>query len=325
MHSQQQQQQQPQPPQEGGYPTTGGQTMAFPQPMEYQTMNGMDMMLGSMPNSSQYMPMVSQYHMGQQHPGPQQQQPMHYVSAGGHQGGPMNLYSFVPPNSQPHQVHPQQPPQSMHHHPQPHQGGFSPQQPPFATAPGNNSVFVPVSSYPTDGLGTVSLMAMPGGHHHPGQVQTMITPLPPQTQFVPQPQQPIPPTNEEPPAHLGQQPPLVHNPPAVAGLNLPIEKLKVALLNQLEYYFSRENLAHDAYLISQMDSDQYVEIEIIARFNQIKKLTTDVSLVTEVLRTSPNVQVDPEGKKSTSKSYSLYCDIKGGLRGHDASRSRGNI
>ena len=33
-----------------------------------------------------------------------------------------------------------------------------------------------------------------------------------------------------------------------------------------------------------MDADQFVPISIIAGFNQIKKLTRDITLVTEVLR-----------------------------------------
>ena len=78
---------------------------------------------------------------------------------------------------------------------------------------------------------------------------------------------------------------------------LPMDQLKEMLLRQLEYYFSRENLAHDTYLMSQMDSDQFVPIAIIANFNQIKKLTSDIKLVTQVLRESPNVQVDVEGVK----------------------------
>jgi hypothetical protein len=39
-------------------------------------------------------------------------------------------------------------------------------------------------------------------------------------------------------------------------MNLPLDELKVRLMRQLEYYFSRENLAHDTYLMSQMDPDQ---------------------------------------------------------------------
>lgn len=59
----------------------------------------------------------------------------------------------------------------------------------------------------------------------------------------------------------------------------------------------RENLANDTYLISQMDNDQYVPIWTVANFNLVKKLTKDIKLITEVLRDSPNVQVDEEGLK----------------------------
>ena len=99
---------------------------------------------------------------------------------------------------------------------------------------------------------------------------------------------------------------------------MSLEELKAKLQKQLEYYFSRENLAHDAYLLTQMDADQFVPIWTIANFNQIKRLTNDVQLVTQVLRgttkkpsrlpnfptqpflifaESPNVQVDAEGLK----------------------------
>lgn len=57
----------------------------------------------------------------------------------------------------------------------------------------------------------------------------------------------------------------------------------------------RQNLANDSYLLSQMDNDQYVPIWTVANFNQVKKLTTDINLITDVLRESPNVQVDSEG------------------------------
>ncbi|XP_050423319.1 la-related protein 4 isoform X2 [Adelges cooleyi] len=76
-----------------------------------------------------------------------------------------------------------------------------------------------------------------------------------------------------------------------------VEHLKQLLSNQLEYYFSRENLANDTYLLSQMDNDQYVPIWTVANFNQVKKLTKDIKLITDVLRESPNVQVDDEGLK----------------------------
>lgn len=44
-----------------------------------------------------------------------------------------------------------------------------------------------------------------------------------------------------------------------------------------------------------MDHDQYVPIWTVAKFNLVKKLTKDLNLITEVLRESPNVQVDEKG------------------------------
>lgn len=63
------------------------------------------------------------------------------------------------------------------------------------------------------------------------------------------------------------------------------------------HFFCRENLANDTYLVSQMDNDQYVLIWTVANFNQVKKLTTDIKLITDVLRESSVVQVDEEGLK----------------------------
>ncbi|XP_046817195.1 la-related protein Larp4B isoform X1 [Vespa crabro] len=83
----------------------------------------------------------------------------------------------------------------------------------------------------------------------------------------------------------------------LSASGIPLDQLKQMLSSQLEYYFSRENLANDTYLLSQMDNDQYVPIWTVANFNQVKKLTKDIKLITEVLRESPNVQVDEEGQK----------------------------
>ncbi|XP_074835641.1 la-related protein 4 isoform X2 [Carettochelys insculpta] len=75
------------------------------------------------------------------------------------------------------------------------------------------------------------------------------------------------------------------------------EDLKECLKKQLEFCFSRENLSKDLYLMSQMDSDQFVPIWTIANMEGIKKLTTNLDLILEVLRSSPMVQVDERGEK----------------------------
>uniref|UniRef100_A0A3B3CJE9 La ribonucleoprotein 4Aa n=1 Tax=Oryzias melastigma TaxID=30732 RepID=A0A3B3CJE9_ORYME len=75
------------------------------------------------------------------------------------------------------------------------------------------------------------------------------------------------------------------------------ENLRESLKKELEFYFSRENLSKDLYLMSQMDSDQFVPIWTIASMEGIKALTTDIDLILDVLRSSPMVQVDEKGEK----------------------------
>ncbi|MEE6471882.1 hypothetical protein FKM82_009404 [Ascaphus truei] len=75
------------------------------------------------------------------------------------------------------------------------------------------------------------------------------------------------------------------------------EDLRECLKKQLEFCFSRENLSKDLYLMSQMDSDQFVPIWTIANMEGIKKLTADMDLILEVLRSTPVVQVDEKGEK----------------------------
>ncbi|CAN9503525.1 unnamed protein product [Ophioblennius macclurei] len=77
----------------------------------------------------------------------------------------------------------------------------------------------------------------------------------------------------------------------------PQDGLREHLKKTLEFCLSRENLASDMYLISQMDSDQYVPIVTVANLDHVKKLSTDVELIVDVLRSLPLVQVDEKGEK----------------------------
>ncbi|KAG2225508.1 hypothetical protein INT45_010335 [Circinella minor] len=65
-----------------------------------------------------------------------------------------------------------------------------------------------------------------------------------------------------------------------------------SLQKQLEYYFSRNNLANDIYLVSQMDIDLYVPIVLIANFHRVKQYTTDLNEIIQVLKRSSYVIVD---------------------------------
>ncbi|XP_020778879.2 la-related protein 4 isoform X2 [Boleophthalmus pectinirostris] len=83
----------------------------------------------------------------------------------------------------------------------------------------------------------------------------------------------------------------------ITDKTLSEETLRESLKKQLEFYFSRENLSKDLYLISQMDSDQFVPIWTIACMEDIKSLTSDLELIVDILKTSPLVQVDESGEK----------------------------
>ncbi|XP_077430533.1 la-related protein 4 isoform X3 [Vanacampus margaritifer] len=75
------------------------------------------------------------------------------------------------------------------------------------------------------------------------------------------------------------------------------ESLRESLKKKLEFCFSRENLSIDQYLISAMDSEQFIPIRTIACMEDIKALTNDTDLIVEVLRELPLVHVDEAGEK----------------------------
>lgn len=69
------------------------------------------------------------------------------------------------------------------------------------------------------------------------------------------------------------------------------------VLKKLEFCLSRETLASAVYLTSQMDSEQYALITMVATLDYIKKLSTSVDSIVEVLRSLPLVPVGEKGEK----------------------------
>ncbi|KAI8375714.1 hypothetical protein EDC96DRAFT_305099 [Choanephora cucurbitarum] len=84
---------------------------------------------------------------------------------------------------------------------------------------------------------------------------------------------------------------------SMVPITKPIENKTVDLKGQLEYYFSRQNLVNDAWLVSQMDAELYVPISLVANFKRVREWTTDIELITKTLRESSEVTVDETGTK----------------------------
>ncbi|KAG0258051.1 La ribonucleoprotein domain member 1B [Mortierella polycephala] len=79
--------------------------------------------------------------------------------------------------------------------------------------------------------------------------------------------------------------------PSGPGPHPDREALKAFILQQMEYYFSVENLCKDVYMRNQMNSEGYVPLELVANFNRVKNLTTDHALIKEALKDSKEIEM----------------------------------
>lgn len=77
--------------------------------------------------------------------------------------------------------------------------------------------------------------------------------------------------------------------PALSG-----EDLMDALKKQVEYYFSRENLMNDGYLISKMNSDLFVPVEVIASFPKIRSLTDDHAALITAMKSCNTISMSED-------------------------------
>ncbi|XP_020629907.1 la-related protein 1-like [Orbicella faveolata] len=67
--------------------------------------------------------------------------------------------------------------------------------------------------------------------------------------------------------------------------------LKEYVKNQIEYYFSEQNLQKDIFLRRQMDSEGFIPIGLIASFYRVQALTQDFNLILEALKGSEAVEL----------------------------------
>ncbi|XP_022145446.1 la-related protein 1B-like [Momordica charantia] len=74
----------------------------------------------------------------------------------------------------------------------------------------------------------------------------------------------------------------------------PTKELYWKIINQVNYYFSDENLRHDTFLKKHMDVDGWVPIQLIATFNRMRILTNDIEYILFALHGSSVVEVQDD-------------------------------
>jgi len=84
--------------------------------------------------------------------------------------------------------------------------------------------------------------------------------------------------------------------------NLEGKSLLELVKKQIEFYFSRQNIQTDGFLVSKMNSNMEVPLAVIAEFAKIKALTKDPAVIVEALKDSQVCVVTSEGIKPNFKT-----------------------
>ncbi|KAD5960360.1 hypothetical protein R6Q59_013484 [Mikania micrantha] len=116
--------------------------------------------------------------------------------------------------------------------------------------------------------------------------------------------------------------------PAQAQAQAQEQALRVSVRNQIEYYFSDQNLQSDQYLISLMDDHGWVPISIIAGFKRVKSMSTDIPLIVDALLRSSTLEVQDE-KVRKREDWSKWIPASVGnkspfIKEHSIKQSEGN-
>eukprot|EP01122_Echinamoeba_exundans_P008740 TRINITY_DN2959_c0_g1_i1.p1 TRINITY_DN2959_c0_g1~~TRINITY_DN2959_c0_g1_i1.p1 ORF type:complete len:662 (+),score=200.86 TRINITY_DN2959_c0_g1_i1:143-2128(+) len=80
--------------------------------------------------------------------------------------------------------------------------------------------------------------------------------------------------------------------PAESKVALQGPELKQALLNQIDYTFSREYLSTDYSIVSQMNGDLFLPLSFVYELPYFKQLTTDTAAILDALKSSSKVVLD---------------------------------
>ncbi|KAK6796591.1 hypothetical protein RDI58_004292 [Solanum bulbocastanum] len=77
-------------------------------------------------------------------------------------------------------------------------------------------------------------------------------------------------------------------------VHVPDIQLQIRIVNQMDYYFSNENLIKDTFLRQNMDEHGWVPVTLIAGFKKVMELTDNIQLILNAVRSSTVVEVQGE-------------------------------
>ncbi|XP_059151980.1 la-related protein 1B-like isoform X2 [Physella acuta] len=87
------------------------------------------------------------------------------------------------------------------------------------------------------------------------------------------------------------------------------------LQNQVEYYFSEENLVKDLFLRKKMDEEGWVKLELVLSFNKVKELKADHKSLIQVIRSSTKLQLSENEDFVRTVNSPEVWPIKDDLKG----------
>eukprot|EP00736_Rhodelphis_marinus_P004826 Rmarinus@m.14233 len=93
-----------------------------------------------------------------------------------------------------------------------------------------------------------------------------------------------------------------------------------AVKGQIEFYFSRENIAVDTFLVSNMDKNHSLPIAFVANFPHVRALSSNVDIVRQACKASPLVTVSEDGMRikptaiTASRNIVVLRDLPSNLK-----------
>uniref|UniRef100_A0A0K0EFC1 HTH La-type RNA-binding domain-containing protein n=1 Tax=Strongyloides stercoralis TaxID=6248 RepID=A0A0K0EFC1_STRER len=87
------------------------------------------------------------------------------------------------------------------------------------------------------------------------------------------------------------------------GNTISIDQIKSCILRQIEYYLSEENLSKDYFLQQNIDKNGFISLPLLASFPKIKKLTNDIGLVIQAMKSSTVLEMSEDYQRIKRTVY----------------------